>query len=427
MSKRCSPLLPKRFRMNILKALRQTIHQAQRSEFYQSKLGRYPLPESFEEFAQFPLTTKEDFRSIGSPEELLAVDESAIVQVNTTSGTTGTPTFSFYTASDLERGSAEVAKAWRAFGVTERSRVQFIMSYGLFSGATHNTLALQALGALVVPIGIQSLTRQLQYIELFKPDTLVGTPSFFMHLHSTLMEHGKLEILRNWSVKRVIAAGEIYSDEYRETLERNLGVQVFNHYGMCEIYSGFAYECNCRSGLHVLDGLVYTEIIDPHTGALLPDGEAGELVVTSIHKEATPIVRYRTGDITRRFASGAVCECHERQSTTHVIDRIHRRVDDLVFVKGLKFDPHQLRDFLLREFGAHIHPDIQIETSDQPDFERPKLLVTLRAGASEEFLRTIRTSLQQETLIDFMVTHVQPEHFERNSQNKIRIVITRPS
>lgn len=411
--------------MNILKALQHTFHQAQRTDFYRSKLGQYALPESFEEFAKLPLTTKEQLRSIGRPEELLAVDESKIVQVNTTSGTTGTPTFSLYTASDLERGSAEVAKAWRSFGVTDSSRVQFIMSYGLFSGATHNTLALQSLGALVVPIGVQSLTRQLQYIELFKPDTLVGTPSFFMHLHSTLLEHGKLDILRDWSVKRVIAAGEIYSDEYRQTLERNLGVQVFNHYGMCEVYSGFAYECSCRNGLHVLDGLVYTEIVDPRTGALVPDGAVGELVVTSIHKEATPIIRYRTGDITRRFASGAMCECGERQATTHMIDRIHRRVDDLVFVKGLKFDPHQLRDFLLREFGAHIHPDIQIQTSKQPDFERPNLLVTLRDGASEEFLRTIRTSLQQETLIDFMVTHVQPDHFARNSQNKIQIVITR--
>lgn len=411
--------------MEILKALQQTVTQAKRTDFYRTKLAQYQLPQSFEEFAQLPLTTKDELRLIEQPEDLLAVEESRVVQVNTTSGTTGTPTFSLYTASDLERGSLEVAKAWRAFGVTERSRVQFIMSYGLFSGATHNTLALQSLGALVVPIGIQSLSRQLQYIELFKPDTLVGTPSFFMHLHSTLLEHGKLDIFQNWSVKRVIAAGEIYSDEYRHTLEQNLGVPVFDHYGMCEIYSGFAYECTCRSGLHVLDGLVYTEIIDPATGALVSDGEVGELVVTSMHKEATPMLRYRTGDITRRHVSATLCRCTEQQSTTYTIDRIHRRVDDLVFVKGLKFDPHLLRDFLLREFGAHIYPDIQIQTSKEPGFESPDLLVTLRRGASEEFLRNIKIALQQETLINFTVTHVPSEHFARNSQNKVQIVTLR--
>ncbi len=194
---------------------------------------------------------------------------------------------------------------------------------------------------------------------------------------------------------------------------------------MCEIFSGFAYECDCRNGLHVLDELVYPEIINPETGVVLPEGQMGELVVTSIHKEATPIIRYKTGDITSRFLTADRCKCSKSRSSTYMIDRIHSRVDDMIFVKGLKFDPHLVRDLLVREFGEFIQADIQFEVSAQPDFIRPNLFVTLRSGHSEEFLKTIRQALQQETLIDFAVTNVLPEHFNRDAQNKIKLVIKR--
>lgn len=409
--------------MKEIKKLKRTFEQSLKSDFYAKKFADVKTPKNITEFEAIPFTTKQELRSMNSPYELLAVDESDIVQVNTTSGTTGFPTFSLYTSNDLLTGSKEVAKAWKAFGVTKESRVQFIMSYGLFSGASHNTLALQSLGALVIPVGIQPLSRQLQYIEMFKPDTLVGTPSFFMHLYSTLKENNQLSLLENWSVKRVIAAGEIYSHEYRLRLEQNLGVKVHNHYGMCEIYSGFAYECDCRTGLHILDELVYVEVIDPSTGKVVPDGQTGELVVTSIHKEATPIIRYRTGDITVRHSSDKNCACAQSATTSYMIDSIHHRIDDTIFIKGLKVDPHLIRDFLLREFGAYIQSDVQIEVSKEVDFNEPTLRVTLRAGASEEFLKSITDALQQETLVRFRVAHVEPEHFKRNSENKMHIIV----
>lgn len=409
----------------MINKLQKSFTAAIGSIFYKSKFDSIDSPKSMEDFEKLAYTTKAELRSLESPYDLLAIDESNIVQVNTTSGTTGSPTFSLYSSEDLKNGSREVAKAWQAFGITEKSRVQFIMSYGLFSGASHNTLALQSLGAFVIPVGIQSLTRELRFIEQFKPDTLVGTPSFFMHLFTTLREQGNLAILNNWSVKRVIAAGEIYSNEYREMLERYLKVKVHDHYGICEIYSGFAYECDCRSGLHVVDGLVYPEIIDPESGVLLADGEVGELVLTSLHKEATPIIRYRTGDITRRYLSNVACTCEQQHKTKYMIDRIHRRVDDLIFVRGLKFDPHQLRDLILKKFGEHIHSDIQFETSKELDFERPHVYVSLRSGESVDHLELIRITLQDETLIQFTISHVTLEYFMRNSENKVKIVTLR--
>ena len=406
-----------------LSDLQNTVTRARRSPMYAQKLENVNIPSSFEEFSQMPFTTKEDLRGLDSPYDLLACDEGEVVQLNTTSGTTGKPTLSFFSQYDLEEGSKYLAKAWESFGVTPRSRVQFIMSYGLFSGASLNTLALQRLGAFVIPAGIQPLTKQLQFIDDFQPDTLVATPSFYIYLFNTLEEKGELERLNKWSVKRGIAAGEIYSEETREFIEKRLGITIYDHYGLCELYSGFAHECSCRRGLHLIDGLVYGEIVDPETGRNVSDGEAGELVVTSIHKKASPILRYRTGDITRKRPSKEMCQCGCVQHTSYAIDRIHRRKDDLLFIKGIKVDPHAICDYLIRAHGDNLYPDIKIGIARSVDFYTPDIYLTLKDGVSESLLSKIQHELKEETFVTFMLHNKSHEFFERDSRNKSRLVI----
>lgn len=370
-----------------------------------------------------PFTTKDELRSLSSPYDLLACSEKDIVQINTTSGTTGKPTFSFFSRQDLEEGSEHLAGAWRSFGITSQSRVQFIMSYGLFSGASLNTLALQKIGAFVIPSGVQPLAKQLQFIDEFRPDTLVATPSFYIYLFNALEEKGELDRLQRWSVKRGIAAGEIYSEETRAFIEKRLGITIHDHYGLCELYSGFAYECSCRCGLHLLDGLVYGEIIDPETEESVADGELGELVVTSIHKKASPIVRYRTGDITRRQPTGAKCKCDRSQHTSYMIDRIHRRKDDVIFVKGVKIDPHDIHDHLMRNYGDKLYSDIKFGVNRSVNFDIPDIYVTLKEGMPNSLLSKIQRDLKEKTLVAFTVYNKPHEFFERDSRNKSSLII----
>lgn len=333
--------------------LNKSIETAKNCQFYNKILKDVKELENINDLERLPFTTKEDLRSM-YPYGGLCVPLSEVLEVHTSSGTTGAPTISFYTKKDLKKGSEEIARAWRSFGVTKESKVQFIMSYGLFSGAMINTYALQELGAFVLPAGILPVARQIELMKDFQIDTLVATPGYLMYL-SEYMEENNID-RESLKLKRAIAAGEIYSDNLREEIERRLNIKVYDHYGLCEVNTGIAYECEQRDGLHVLDDYVIAEIIDVTTGQRVAEGVYGELVLTSLKKEASPIIRYKTGDVT--CIKKGVCSCGKKSIR---IDRIKSRKDDLLFIKGIKVNPHELKDFILSHAkGMLLGADIKI-------------------------------------------------------------------
>ncbi|MFA5962322.1 MAG: AMP-binding protein [Parcubacteria group bacterium] len=398
-----------------LKLLNETLRVARKSAFYKDKLLKYPKKiNDVARLAEFPFTTKKELREC-YPFGTLAVPVSDVIELHTSSGTTGKATLSFYTKEDLKNGSKAIAQAWKCFGVNENSRVQFMMSYGLFSGATLNTYAIQELGGLVIPASIQSAEKQIQMMLDFKTDTIVGTVGYYFYLLDYLNEN-KIS-LEQFSLKRGIMAGEIYSDKIREEIERKFNIKIFDHYGLCEVNTGIAYECDFRTGLHILDEYVLPEIIDPESGEVLPMDSEGELVLTTLKKNASPLIRYRTGDITS-IKSGK-CPCG-RNSVR--IDRIKRRVDDLLFIKGIKVDPYELKDHIFEIASEYIYGDIKIKIRNDFKNYRPEILVSLKELSNVTILNFIKKSLKEKTLLSFDIKHVDRDYFQRGSNNKVKFV-----
>ncbi len=399
----------------ILNLLNETISNARNSDFYKLKLKDQPLKlESLSDLKKLPFTTKKELRDC-YPFGALAVPVNEVIELHTSSGTTGKATLSYFTKEDLKNGSKAISKAWKCFGINDNSRVQFMMSYGLFSGAALNTYAIQELGGLVVPAGIQSAEKQIQMMLDFKIDTIVGTVGYYYYLFDYIKEN-KIP-LDEFFLKRGIMAGEIYSNKVREEIEHKFKIKIFDHYGLCEVNTGIAYECEFRNGLHLLDDYVFPEIINPESGEVLPLDSEGELVLTTLKKKASPLIRYRTGDITLIKSGRCLCG---RNSVR--IDRIKRRVDDLIFIKGIKIDPYELKEYILENVGAFIFSDIKIKVKNSFDQYTPEILVSLKDSSDFGRLDFIKKLLKDKTLLTFNVNHVDRDYFQRGENNKVKFV-----
>lgn len=397
-----------------LHSLNKTLSAAKKSKLYKLKLRGYTTRlKNIIDLQKLPFTTKKELRE-GYPFGSLAVPINDIIEMHTSSGTTGRAVLSYFTKEDLNISSQSISEAWRCFGIKNNSRVQFMMSYGLFSGAALNTYAIQKLGGFVVPSGIQSAEKQIQMMIDFKVDTMVATPGYYLYLFDYLTENNISP--KKLFLKRGIMAGEIYSDKVRADIEKKFNIKIFDHYGLCEVNTGIAYECKFKQGLHVLDEYVFPEIINPENGEVLPDGSDGELVLTTLGKKASPVIRYRTGDITK--IRRGLCPCG-RDSIR--LDRIKRRVDDLIFVNGIKIDPYELKEYILKIAGKYIYSDIKIIIRN--NFKHKlEILVSLKNPSDKAFLLFIKKSLKDKTLVTFHIKHVNRFYFKREENNKIKFV-----
>lgn len=395
-----------------LKSLEATIELCAKTQLYASKgLSTIKLT-TLDDIQKLPFTTKEDLRG-AYPYGGLAVSHKDIVEVHTSSGTSGTPVGSFLTKRDIETGNAAIGRAWRQFGITKNSRVMFAMRYGLFSGAAINTYAIQSLGGFVVPAGIIPVDQHIQHIMDYKIDTVIGLPGFFRYLHSRLEYHG-IDI-DTFPLKTIIAAGETYSEKTRQEIEESLQARVYDHYGLAEVNTGIAYECDERKGLHILDDYVIAEVIGVD-GKPVAIGEKGELVLTSLGKEASPILRYKTGDMTCAYGT-VTCPCG---TTSTMIARIMGRIDSTVSVKGVKIDPYELRSMIQQEFPNLIsHGVCSFSIQKNRIDYRPKLIVA--AGILDPDMDKLSTFLAQKTGIDFEVT-TMPLSYWFDGKNKAKLV-----
>jgi phenylacetate-CoA ligase len=324
-----------------LKRLKKTLKSAENVEFYRKQFSEAGIRTSdirtLEDVRKLPFTKKQDLRS-GYPFGFLAVPLKQVVRIHTTSGTTGKPTVVAYTRNDLDAWAELIARNMTMVGLGEDDVFQNMVNYGMFTGGLGFHYGAEKIGMTVIPSATGNTTRQIEMIQDFGVTAIHCTPSYAMHLAEVAEErHADLP-----SLKTGIFGAEPWSESMRTELEEKLGVTAFDSYGLSELFGpGVAFECMERDGLHIWHDYYLVEIINPQTGEVLGDGERGELVVTPLLKEAMPMVRYRTGDVTFRMEDGCLCGRMQK------IGRITGRSDDMLVIRGINVFPSQIEHVLL--------------------------------------------------------------------------------
>ena len=342
--------------------LRETVERAYENvPFYREQLDEMGVaPEDIqdvEDVTKLPMTTKEDFRD-EYPDGLFAVDDDAVRRIHASSGTTGKPKIVSYTEGDLDVWSEVVARSLKASGVDPGDTVQNAYGYGLFTGGLGLHYGVEELGATVIPIGSGGTQRQVELMTDLESDALACTPSYSLYLAETAEEMGHDP--QELPISTIIFGAEPCTDPMREEIEERLGVNGIDIYGLSEIIGpGVSNECHeAQEGLHIWEDHFYPEVVDPATGEPLPEGEEGELVLTSLTKEALPVLRYRTGDLTTLDYDE--CECGR---TMVRMDNVTGRTDDLLIVRGINLYPSEIEHVVLdiEEVAPHYRIDLYTE------------------------------------------------------------------
>ena len=348
-----------------LKRLNDTLRQAARSAHY----GRSPeisrLAESgirsIGQIRELPFTTKEEMRQ-AFPWGLLAADKKEVVRLHSSSGTTGNPTVVYHNRHDLDSWANLMARSMFAAGVRDNDVFQNICGYGLFTGGLGFQYGAERLGCLSIPAGAGNSLRQIKLMRDFGTTVAHAIPSYLGRLYDVFKEEG-LDPRRDTQLHTLVIGAEPHTEAHRRRIEEMFGVKAYNSFGLTEMNGpGVAFECTEQNGLHVWEDAYVVEIIDPLTLEPVPDGETGELVMTTLDRQAMPIIRYRTRDLTR-FLPGD-CPCGRRHRR---LDRISGRSDDMFIVKGCNIFPMQVEGVLMKlpEVGDDYR--ITLETIEDQD------------------------------------------------------------
>ena len=338
------------------------------SPFYRRKFGEAGLTaesiKSPEDFLKIPYSDKEELR-LAYPLGLLSVDQDEIVRIHSSSGTTGSPVIIPYTRQDVEDWTEMFARCYEIAGLTKKDVVQITPGYGLWTAGIGFQAGAEKLGAMAVPMGPGNTEKQLQMMIDLKSTVLCATSSYALLLSEEVERRGIKDKIH---LKKGVIGSERWGDLMRKRIREGLDIELFDIYGLTEIYGpGIAIDCEHHKGMHFFDDFLYFEIIDCNTGEVLPDGEFGELVVTTLRKEGAPLVRYRTHDLTRIIPEK--CPCGRSYP---MIDRIIGRTDDMVKVKGVNIYPGQV-DSILKDI-----PGVSSEYQIVIDHRNGKDTLTLR-------------------------------------------------
>ncbi|HWQ93665.1 MAG TPA: phenylacetate--CoA ligase [Clostridia bacterium] len=329
-----------------LDRLQQTVNRlAHRVPFYQRKFAQHNVtPEqikSLDDLRRLPFTVGADLRSV-YPDGMLAVDHSEPVRLHTSSGTTGKPKALFFTRNDVNNAAEMIARALTMTGITRTDVFQNMMSYGLFTGGLVMHYGAEKLGCLVIPSGPGTSERQLMLMQDFGTTAVHILPSYALYFASFLQQKG-INPRTDLKLRKAFVGAEPHTEETRLRIEESYGVDVYNSYGLTEMNGpGVAFECEHKAGLHLWEDNFIMEIINPETGEPVPDGESGELVLTTLKREAMPIVRYRTRDITSIIAEPCRCGRTHRR-----LNRITGRSDDMLIIRGVNIFPTQIERVLM--------------------------------------------------------------------------------
>ncbi|MDR1153312.1 MAG: phenylacetate--CoA ligase [Bacteroidales bacterium] len=384
-----------------LERLKTTFAYAARSPYYKQLFGKLNLTvDSFghiDDIRKIPFTTKEDLRA-NYPYGLVALPLQESVRLHSSSGTTGNPTVIFHSQHDLDSWSNLVARCLYSVGVRDTDVFQNTSGYGMFTGGLGFQYGAERLGCLTIPAAAGNSRRQIKFMQDFGTTTVHAIPSYAIRLADVFEEMG-LDPHRDTRLKTLVIGAEPHTEEQRRRIEELLGVRAFNSFGMSEMSGpGVAFECEYQTGLHLWEDAFYLEIIHPDTLEPLPDGEIGELVLTSLDRRAMPILRYRTRDLTRILPGDCPCRRVHRR-----IDRVKGRTDDMFIIKGCNIFPMQIEKILLQTPEVGNNYMITLDTVDHSDEMlievELKDLFTDDYGRLENLAKSLRHRIRDEVLV----------------------------
>ncbi len=346
-----------------LKRLQETVQRvAEFSPFYQKRLAEAGVKpsqiKSLADVQRLPFTTAADLRSV-YPDGMLAMPRDESVRLHTSSGTTGKPKAIFFSRNDVNTAAEQIARSLVSTGITKADVFQNMMSYGLFTGGLVMHYGAEKVGCLVIPSGPGTSERQLMLMQDFKATAAHILPSYALYFAGFLEQKG-IKPGKDLSLRKAFVGAEPHTEETRRKIEDIYGIDVYNSYGLTEMNGpGVAFECEAKAGMHLWEDNYILEIIDPATGEPLAHGETGELVLTTLKREAMPILRYRTRDITSIIPEPCACGRTHRR-----LNRITGRSDDMLIIRGVNIFPQQIERVLMATPQVGRNYLIEIEGLD---------------------------------------------------------------
>ena len=400
----------------VLERMRKTLGRALANPAYARRLGGV-RPEdvtSPADWPRLPFLTKAELRD-AYPFGLACGTDRGYRRLHMSSGTTGNPIVNPYTAADVEQWGEVMARCYVAAGVGARDVVQITPSFGLFTGGFGFHYGAERLGAMVIPTGAGRTSLQLRLMRDLRATVLAAIATYPLRLLEVAREE-RFD-LGSLSLRVGIFGSEMWSDELRARIERELSIRTFDIIGMTETGGpGMGIDCAARAGIHIWEDHFHVEIVDPLTGAALADGTEGELVVSTLSREGLPLVRYRTQDLTR-VLTRARCDCGR---TAVRVDRLRGRTDDMVIFKGVNFYPRQVEDVVLRQPGASH--EYQIVLEGEGGGERMTVLLEVEPGSDPGVAARIRRELHDLLALSPEVRLLKLGELERPQGKAIRVV-----
>ena len=408
-----------------LHRLKQVLRRTATSPFYQKRFDEAGVVlqsiESLEDVVRLPFTTKQDLRD-GYPYGFLCVSKDKLVRMHASSGTTGQATAIFYTQADIDHWAELMARCMYMTGAHPGQTFQNLTGYGLFTGGLGFHYGAERLGLLTIPAGPGNTKRQVQLMKDFSTNILHIIPSYALHLMDVMTQMG-IDPKRDLDLDIAYLGAEPHSEEVRRRIQDFYGIRAYNSYGLSEMNGpGVAFECPHQTGLHVWEDAFLVEVVDPMTLDPVPDGVMGELVMTSLLREAMPLIRYRTKDLTRIVPGECPCgRAHRR------FERIHARSDDMFIIKGVNIFPIQVEQVLMNipEVGNNYvivlhrennvdHMTVRVEVTDRNFVEDMRQLQRIQKQITHE--------LRGELLVTPIVELVEPNSLPRSEGKAVRLI-----
>lgn len=410
-----------------LERLKKTISHCMNSPFYKKRFEENNLkPEdikSLDDLKKIPFTTKQDLRN-NYPYGMAAVPLEKVVRLHSSSGTTGNPTVVLHTQKDLDEWAKAVARCLAMVGLTSKDVFQNTSGYGMFTGGLGFQYGAEKLGMITVPAAAGNSKRQIKFIKDFGTTAIHAIPSYLTRLYD-VMKSMNIDPVKDTTLKTFVIGAEPHSEEQRKRIEAMFGVKAYNSFGMSEMCGpGVAFECPEQNGLHIWEDYYIVEIVNPETLEPVQEGEIGELVLTTINREAMPLLRYRTRDLTRFIPGECACGRYHRR-----IDRMRGRSDDMIILKGVNIFPIQIETILLQFKELSTDYLITLETDKEND--EMNIEVELDKLFTDDYIKLqdltkeITRQLKDEILITPKVKLVKKGTLPQTNGKAVRVVDNR--
>ena len=393
----------------------------ERSPFYAKKFEGIDVTDvrTQADFEKLPFSEKDDLRAV-YPLGLQAVPDEEVVRIHSSSGTTGTPVIIPYTQQDVIDWATQFARCYEMAGITPLDRIQITPGYGLWTAGIGFQLGAERLGAMAIPMGPGNTEKQLKMMQDLKSTVICATSSYALLLAEEITKRNLRDKIH---LKKGVIGSERWGEKMRNRIQDELGIEIYDIYGLTEVYGpGIGISCDAHDGMHIWDDFVYIEIVDPETGEVLPDGQEGELVLTTLRKQGAPLIRYRTRDITS--LSHTPCSCGRTFAKLH---RFTGRTDDMLIIRGVNVYPSQIESILLETEG--VSPHYQIIVTREGALDNVEVQVEVSGSNFSDTIKDLqrRENAIQKTIKEFLgitskVRLVEPRTIQRSEGKAVRVL-----